>query len=110
MRDVVVLGVGMHAFGKHPDKSLYDLARVAVWNAIRDSGIDPRWLTQAYVANSLAGPLQGLENIRGHFIHNESRFLCPSSEVLLDKRKSGGRRIIQHSLLEHPVVENLFFP
>lgn len=74
MRDVVVLGVGMHPFGKHPDKSLYDLARVAIWDAIRDAGVDPRRIRQAYVANSLAGPLQHLENTRGQFIMREAGF------------------------------------
>jgi acetyl-CoA acetyltransferase len=74
MRDVVVLGVGMHPFGKHPDKSLYDLARVAIWDAIRDANVDPHAIQHAYVSNSLSGPLQGLENTRGQFIMREAGF------------------------------------
>ena len=37
MRKVVVIGVGMHIFGKFLDKSLQDLGRVAIWNAIDDA-------------------------------------------------------------------------
>ena len=37
MRKVVVLGVGMHPFGKFLDESLQDLGRTAIWNAIEDA-------------------------------------------------------------------------
>ena len=39
MREVVVLGVGMHPFGRFLDKGLSDLAYVAVWDALKDAGV-----------------------------------------------------------------------
>lgn len=68
MREVVIVGVGMHSFGKHPGRSLKDLGREAVWAAIDDSGIDPRLIGCAYVGNSLGGLLSGQEGIRGQVI------------------------------------------
>ena len=38
-RDVYVVGVGLHSFGRFPEKSLSDLARDAVVDALRDSGV-----------------------------------------------------------------------
>jgi acetyl-CoA acetyltransferase len=34
-----VAGVGMHEFGRHPDASLKDLARVAIVRALNDAGL-----------------------------------------------------------------------
>ena len=36
---VVVLGVGLHPFGRHPGKSVGDMARVAGLAALRDAGV-----------------------------------------------------------------------
>lgn len=68
MREVAIIGVGMHPFGKHPDKSLKALGREAVWAAIEDAGIDPRRIGCAYVGNSLAGLLNSQEGVRGQVI------------------------------------------
>jgi len=68
MRRVVVLGVGMHPFGKFLDKSLKDLSRVAIWNAIEDSGVSPKDIEVAYVGNSLGGLVTGQEGVRGQVI------------------------------------------
>lgn len=65
-RDVCVIGVGMHKFGKFLDVSLKELTRVAVWKAIHDAGIHPRQIEAAYFANVLAGLITGQEAIRGH--------------------------------------------
>lgn len=59
MDEVVVIGVGMHRFGRFADKRLGDLARDAVWLAIEDAGIDPRLLDIAYVANCYHGFFTG---------------------------------------------------
>jgi len=40
-RDVMVVGVGLHPFGRFPDKDLASLAREAVVAALQDSGV--RW-------------------------------------------------------------------
>ena len=39
MRDVAVLGVGMHPFGKFQDKSVTDLCRHATEAALQDAGL-----------------------------------------------------------------------
>ncbi len=39
MRDVAVLGVGMHPFGKFADKSVIELCREATEAALRDAGV-----------------------------------------------------------------------
>ncbi len=68
MRKVVVIGIGMHKFGKFLDKSLQDLGRVAIWNAVEDAHISPKEIEVAYVANSLAGLVTGQEGVRGQVI------------------------------------------
>jgi acetyl-CoA acetyltransferase len=72
MREVAIIGVGMHPFGKHVDRSLKDLGREAVWATIDDAGIDPRRIGCAYVGNSLGGLLTGQEGIRGQVILHDA--------------------------------------
>ncbi|HSB07304.1 MAG TPA: hypothetical protein VLK23_19160 [Thermodesulfobacteriota bacterium] len=59
MRDVVIIGVGMTQFGKHPDRSLKDLGREACLNAMRDAGINPKQIEAGYCGNALAPAIQG---------------------------------------------------
>jgi len=73
-REVFILGVGMHPFGKFLDKSLKDLTRVAVWNSIRDAGIDANSIEAAYFSNVLAGLITGQEGVRGHVFLRDSGF------------------------------------
>lgn len=40
MRDVAVLGIGMHPWGKFPEKSFIDLGVVAIDNALKDAGLE----------------------------------------------------------------------
>jgi acetyl-CoA acyltransferase len=68
MRDVVVLGVGMHPFGKFLDKSLSDLAIVAVQSALNDGNVPAKDVQVAYVGNSIGGLITGQEGIRGQTI------------------------------------------
>ncbi len=56
MRQVVVLGVGMHKVGRFEDEGLSDLGRVAVLNALQDAGIPWREIQIAYSANRDARP------------------------------------------------------
>jgi acetyl-CoA acetyltransferase len=59
VNEVVVLGVGMHRFGKFPALAIQDLAREAIWQAIADAGIDPKVIEIAYVANCYNGFFTG---------------------------------------------------
>ena len=92
-REVAIIGVGMHKFGKFPDKGLTELTRVAVWNAIHDAGIDAKQIETAYFANVLAGLITGQECIRGHVFLRDAGFegipivnvegACASSSIAL---------------------------
>ena len=73
-RDVCIIGVGMHKFGKFLDKSLKDLTREAVWNAIHDAGIDASLIEGAYFSNVLAGLITGQEAIRGQVFLRDAGF------------------------------------
>ena len=73
-REVCIIGVGMHKFGKYLDKSLKELTREAVWRAIHDAGIDAKLIEAAYFANVLAGLITGQEGIRGHVYLRDAGF------------------------------------
>jgi benzoylsuccinyl-CoA thiolase BbsB subunit len=60
MREVVVLGAGLHRFGRFPDKSLQDLGREAIKNALDDASVPFRDIEVAYVGRVLAGMGAGL--------------------------------------------------
>ena len=68
MREVVVLGVGMHPFGRFLNKSLSDLARVAIWGALRDSNVPAKDVQVIYLGNSIGGMITGQEGIRAQTI------------------------------------------
>lgn len=68
MRDVVILGVGMHPFGKFQDKSLSELAIVAITAALKDGSVPAKDIQVAYLGNSLAGLIMGQEGIRAQTI------------------------------------------
>ena len=72
MRDTYVLGVSMTRFGKLLDKSLKDLAYEPVWNAIRESNIDPHDIGVAFVGNAYAGVITGQESMRGQVMLREA--------------------------------------
>ncbi len=73
-REVCIIGVGMHKFGKFLDKNLKELTRVAVWNAIHDAGIDAKQIEAAYFANVLAGLITGQESVRGQVFLRDAGF------------------------------------
>jgi acetyl-CoA acetyltransferase len=62
---VYVRGVGFHPFGKHPGKSLKQLAATAALDALDDAGVDVRSIEAAFCGNAYAGLLTGQESIRG---------------------------------------------
>jgi acetyl-CoA acetyltransferase len=68
MSGPVVAGVGMHEFGRFPDASLKDLARIAIVRALADAGLGVKDVEAVYSANALAGVLQGQEQIRGQTV------------------------------------------
>ena len=61
MRDVHLAGVGSTTFGRHPDRSLQDLATEAGRRALEDAGIPPGRIGAVFVGNFVGGILTGQE-------------------------------------------------
>ncbi|MDP6099991.1 MAG: thiolase family protein [Dehalococcoidia bacterium] len=74
MREVVVIGVGMHPFGKYLEKGLKELGREAVWRAVEDAGVSLPDIQVAYVSNALAGLITGQEGVRGEVVLRDAGF------------------------------------
>jgi len=59
MGSAVIAGIGMTAFGRHPGRSLIDMAAEAARQALKDAGIAPSRIDACFFANALAGRLFG---------------------------------------------------
>jgi len=64
MKDVAVLGVGMHRFGMWPDKTNADMAREAGLAALDDAGLSFRDVQAAYVGYIFAPVMSGLRTMK----------------------------------------------
>ena len=71
MRDVAVIGAGMTRFGKFLERSMKDLAREAVEEALKTAGMEQQALEAAVVGNAMAGLISGQECIRGQVVLRE---------------------------------------
>ncbi|MCX7171929.1 MAG: thiolase family protein, partial [Proteobacteria bacterium] len=60
-----VAGVGMTSFGKHLDKSIKDLVRIAVEQALADAGCDKSQIQAAFFSNCTQGHFEGQHMVRG---------------------------------------------
>lgn len=65
MQDVYVLGVAMTNFGRLLDRSVQDLAREAVTEALRDAGCRASDVQAAYFSNTGQGAFEGQHMVRG---------------------------------------------
>jgi len=65
MSDLFVAGVGMTRFGRHPDKSVYDLASEAVRIALEDAGAIGSDVQAVYWGGATQGALQGQHCVPG---------------------------------------------
>jgi acetyl-CoA acetyltransferase len=59
MRAVHVVGAGMTPLGKHLDKRLRDLGRIACLAALQDAGLRPKDIQAGFCGNGLAPAIQG---------------------------------------------------
>ena len=64
MKDVAVLGVGMHRFGMWPDRSNADLGREAGQAALRDASLSFRDVQAAYVGYIFAPVMSGTRTMK----------------------------------------------
>lgn len=68
MRNVAIVGAGMTRFGKFLERSMKDLAREAVQDALKSAGVEQQALQAAVVGNAMAGLVTGQECIRGQVV------------------------------------------
>jgi acetyl-CoA acetyltransferase len=68
MRETVISGVGMTAFGRHLDRSLKDLSAEATHAALADAGIGVKDVEAIFFGNCVAGIITGQEMIRGETV------------------------------------------
>ncbi|HXG65411.1 MAG TPA: thiolase family protein, partial [Blastocatellia bacterium] len=59
MREVYVLGVGLHPFGRFGEKDVIEIGREAVVAALADAGIPWKRVEAAYCGTVFAGPMAG---------------------------------------------------
>ncbi len=59
MRDVYVIGVGLHPFGRFGEKDVIEIGREAVVNALGDVGMPWKEVEAAYCGTVFAGPMAG---------------------------------------------------
>lgn len=64
MRDVIISGIGMTAFGKFMDRNMKSLSEEVVSLALKDAGITPDQVEQVVFGNAAAGVVTGQEMIR----------------------------------------------
>jgi acetyl-CoA acyltransferase len=62
---IFVAGIGMTRFGRYPEKSVKDLTREAVDQALADAGCAKADVQAAFFGNSTQGHMEGQEMIRG---------------------------------------------
>jgi acetyl-CoA acetyltransferase len=72
MREVSIIGVGMTRFGKFLERSMQDLGREAVWNAVEDANVNVKDIGVVYVGNALAPQLTELKGTIGQHILTEA--------------------------------------
>lgn len=65
MNEIYVVGVGMTPFGRHADRSVKDLTRMAVVEALADAGVDKGKIGAAFFANASQAALEGQYMIPG---------------------------------------------
>ena len=99
MREVSIIGVGMTRFGKWLERSMEDLGREAIWNAIEDSGAPAKDIQVAYVGNGLAPQLTELKGTIGqHVLTQAGLFGMPVINV--ENACSSGSTALRGALLE----------
>ena len=71
MTQIYVAGIAMTVFGRHPDRSLHDLAGEALTRALADAGCTTRDLGVAYYSGITNGLLQGQISIPGQVVFSK---------------------------------------
>ena len=108
-RDVSVIGVGSTRFGRHPDRTLVDLAVEAGAEALADAGLEPAQVSHLFLGNFLGGILQGQEML-APMVANQlglTRAECLKTEGACSSSAIGvhlGSMLISAGAIEHALV------
>src|SRR4051812_1559808 len=65
-REVLVTGIGMHPFGRYPDKSAIQLSELAIRQALQEAGIAFPKVQAAWLGAEFAGFMEGRQIVQ-HF-------------------------------------------
>ena len=99
VRQVSIIGVGMTRFGKFLERSLQDLGREAVWNAIEDANVPVKDIELVYVGNGLGPQLTELKGTIGqHVLTSAGIFGVPVVNV--ENACSSGSTALRGAYLE----------
>jgi acetyl-CoA acetyltransferase len=99
VRQVSIIGVGMTRFGKWLNRTLQDLGREAVWNAIEDANANVKDIELAYVGNGLGPQLTELKGTIGqHILTSAGIFGIPIVNV--ENACSSGSTALRGAYLE----------
>lgn len=71
MTRLYIAGIAMTVFGRHPERSLHDLAGEALDGALKDAGCVAADIGAAYYAGMTNGPLQGQISVPGQVIFSK---------------------------------------
>lgn len=71
MANIYIAGIAMTVFGRHPDRTLDDLAGEALRGAVTDAACDVNDIEAAYYAGVTNGPLQGQLAIPGQVVFSK---------------------------------------
>lgn len=71
MSNIYIAGIAMTVFGKHPDRSVDDLAREALQRALRDAGCHADAIRAAFYSGITNGALQGQLSIPGQVVFSK---------------------------------------
>ncbi|KVC57408.1 thiolase family protein [Burkholderia pseudomultivorans] len=71
MTKLYIAGIAMTVFGKHPDRSVDDLAREALQRALRDAGCHTDAIRAAFYSGITNGALQGQLSIPGQVVFSK---------------------------------------
>ena len=94
MDDVAIIGVGLHPFGRHGDKSAYEMAADAVELALTDAGVTWNDVQCAFGGSwgVWTDPLTGLVGLTGHSVHQRVQRVCNRRRHYPAGRKRHSRR------------------
>lgn len=65
MREVVIAGVGIHPFGRFPEKSFEQIGQEAIWMALKDANINFKDIQSAYCGHMHGGTAAGARTLAG---------------------------------------------